>query len=412
MDFHPLQLGALGGALVAVNVWAHRRLAVPSQRDDPRQRAPVLAVLAVLALVAFGYTLVTIASEDGFLLAAILLPVQLVWLMPRFFRYNRWRGRPVSWRRLLFGNLLVLLVPLSLALLLGELWFRFVRDTTDSIGYTKVARRWHERHYSFNNFDYRDNVDYVLDRVGGSHRVSFVGDSFTAGHGIADVDQRVGNRIRRRHPQWEVHVLARDGHDTEAETSDLKLATAHGYVVDEVVLMYCLNDVMDLLPEWQRIADDAADRANDRLPLFDSSYLLDTVYYRLVIARVPGIGDYFSFVGEAYRGERWQQQRARLRSFRAVVEAAGGRLSVVTWPFLNAVGPDYPHAHIHERLNEFWQGEGVQHLDLLPHLRGHSAAELVVNSADAHPNEFASELAVTAIDPWLAAIVGSPKPGR
>lgn len=413
MDFDLPQLAAVVVAANLVPLWAARRFAVVGGSAVPPTIATRwLGLVALAAVIAAGWLLSTVASEDGFLLAALLLPLELLWLAFRFFRWNRARGRPVGVARLVVGNALVLAVPLAAALAGGELWFRFARDTTDSIGYTKVAKRWLARHYVFNRHGYRDDVEYELAPAAGLRRVSFVGDSFTAGHGIVDVDRRFPNLLRRRHPDWEVHVLAHNGDDTEQETDQLRILAANGYAFDEVVLVYCLNDAMDLLPHWQETMRLAGRQAEGRLPVFDSSYLLDTLYYRVAIARLPGVGDYFSFIGEAYRGDAWQRQAARLAALRAAVEGAGGRLSVVTWPLLHALGPDYPHRPIHARLAEFWQAQGVAHLDLLPYLDARAPGELVVNAADAHPNELASELALTAIEPWLTGILKQPKPVR
>ena len=48
-------------------------------------------------------------------------------------------------------------------------------------------------------------------------------------------------------------------------------------------------------------------------------------------------------------------------------------------------------------LDEFWRRLGVPHLDLLGVFDGLSPDELVVNDHDSHPNEWAHQLAATAI---------------
>ena len=58
------------------------------------------------------------------------------------------------------GNLLASFLLLTLLPLGGELYYRFIDDSTDAIGYTKEARRWKERHYVFNHAQARDNVEY------------------------------------------------------------------------------------------------------------------------------------------------------------------------------------------------------------------------------------------------------------
>ncbi|MCU0863019.1 MAG: GDSL-type esterase/lipase family protein [Planctomycetes bacterium] len=395
-------LGALAMALLGCEVWSRVRM----RRDQPRPQ-PLRAALALLALLGLGAALWTQPSENGFLAVVLVLPLQLLVVLARFFRHHRRRGRPASWRRLLFGNALLMALTFALLLLGGELWFRFGRDTTDSIGYTKVAQRWLQRHYRFNTATFRDDVEYAPAIAAGKRRISFVGDSFTAGHGIERVQDRFAGRLRARQPEWEVHVLAHNGADTVSETKLLELLGSNGYQFDEVVLVYCLNDVQDLLPHWTATLAAAASTAAQRPALFDSSWLLDTIYYRVAIQTLPGIGDYFSFLGEAYRGEPWQQQQQRLQALQQVVERHGGRLTVVTWPFLQRLGADYPQAAAHTALAEFWQRQGVPHLDLLPLLRDERPATLVVNAADAHPNAHASELAAAAIERWLGPLLAA-----
>ncbi|MGH7971433.1 MAG: hypothetical protein ACREIC_22160, partial [Limisphaerales bacterium] len=166
------------------------------------------------------------------------------------------RGRrtptPAGWPVLLAGNGLMLLFLLSLLLLAGEIYFRFIYDTTDSLGYTKVCEHWVQRHWHVNGAGCRDNVEYAPAIAPGKRMVTFIGDSFAAGHGIKNVEDRFENRLRAAHPDWEVHVLANVGLDTGAEQILLNRALAKGYQLDEVVLVYCLNDVGDLMPEEGR----------------------------------------------------------------------------------------------------------------------------------------------------------------
>lgn len=122
-------------------------------------------------------------------------------------------------------------------------------DTTDSIGFTKLSERWVLRHWHTNGAGFRDNIECFPTIQHGKRRVTFVGDSFTAGHGIKNVDARFANRLRALHPDWEVHLLANVGLDTGGEIVLLEKALSRDYQFDEVVLVYCLNDVGDLLSE-------------------------------------------------------------------------------------------------------------------------------------------------------------------
>ena len=92
-----------------------------------------------------------------FLLLVLLSGGSLVLLARRL----RARGGRAGWPQVLLGNLLVLLVLLSLGLLGGELYYRFLYDATDSLDYTKVSVRWFQRHYHMNPAGCRDNVNYA-----------------------------------------------------------------------------------------------------------------------------------------------------------------------------------------------------------------------------------------------------------
>ena len=404
MTINPNQIGVLILAVVLSNALLLRLWGVRPSVEKSSQRRWITRLLLVLfpiALFFAGWEMYWNRSENVMLAVMLYLPVQAIFTAAIFFRYNRCCGLPAGWSRLLIGNGLVLLALLSLTLAAGEIYFRFFYDTTDSIAYTKVAQRWVKRHYQRNQATFRDNIEYSFKIAPGKRRVSFVGDSFTAGHGIKNVEDRFANRTRPLHPDWEIHVLAGNGLDTGAEIDFLKVLSGLGYEMDQVVLVYCLNDINDLMSEWAQVEASLTNRVSGRLPFYDDSYFLDLAYHRLTIAQIPSVKNYFAFVREGYRGEKWEEQKQRLRNLREVVNRQGGKLSVVTFPFLHALGPEYEYQFVHDQLNEFWREERVPHLDLLSVFKDLSSRQVTVNSFDAHPNEFANELAAKAIDEFL-----------
>src|SRR4051812_31642508 len=134
-----------------------------------------------------------------FLLLPALCAAGLWW----FARWRRRRAAPPSWVAVLLGNALFLLLLLTLLLAGAETYYRFVYDTTDSLSYTRTSQRWFNRYYRRNSAGWRDNVEYALTIEPGKRRISFIGDSFAAGHGVKSVEDRFANRIRAAHPDWE-----------------------------------------------------------------------------------------------------------------------------------------------------------------------------------------------------------------
>ncbi len=355
-------------------------------------------------------------SDDGMFYENILLglfglaPVvaaALLYLLFARYRLHRRRSRRVL--HLLIGNALVLIMLLGALLFAGEVYYRFVYDTTESYGLSRTTREWFERHYKINRSGVRDSLpEYPQRMAPGKRRITVVGDSFTAGHGVANVEDRFANRIRRARPQWEVHLFAGNAYETAYEMKLVVLGAQGGYQYDVVLLVYCLNDISDLIEPWQ--AKEKARRFAPKPPaLIRRSYLLDTWYHRIRQERDPYYSDYFDFVHEAYDNELWSVQQERLRLLNRIVESTDGKLVVVTFPFLHSLGPDYEYRHVHRMLDAFWQSEGVPHLDLLPMYERYKPSQLVVNARDAHPNPFAHSLAADTILEFLEPLM-EPSP--
>jgi lysophospholipase L1-like esterase len=298
---------------------------------------------------------------------------------------------------LVTGNFLVLAFLLSAWLLAAESYYRFVYDGTDAFGLTRTTARWFDRHYRMNAMGFRDNVEYAHARAHARPRVSFVGDSFTAGHGVKNVDERFANVIRREHPEWEVEALASNGLDTGAQVTLLRDLVGQGHALDRVVLAACLNDITDIVPEWKQTAFRVYQHVRDPGYLVRHSYAINKLYYRLVAMREPNLANYYSCVRDAYVGPVWDQQQKRLDEVRELCRAQGADFSMVLFPFMHELGPDYSNRAAHAAIAEYCRSRGVPLLDLLPVYEPHVDEGLIVSRRDPHPNERAHELAAQAI---------------
>jgi hypothetical protein len=141
-----------------------------------------------------------------------------------------------------------------------------------------------------------------------------------------------------------------------------------------------------------------------------NSYMLNLWYHHYRALRDPYLGNYCSFVFDAYNGAIWNEQRERLKAFRDLVAEHGGHLTVVTFPLMNALGPNYQYLFIHDKLDACWRELDVPQLKLLPVYQGLSPSQVTVNRFDAHPNERANLLAAEAIDKWLVPMLQTPPP--
>jgi hypothetical protein len=349
-------------------------------------------------------------SENLVLLLFGLAPCLAALTAYQFFVRSRRSGDLNRMRSLVAGNFLVLLFLITMLLPAGEIYFRFIYDSTDALDSTKVSEKWFSRHYRSNRAGCRDDTDYAPKIAPGKRRVTFLGDSFTAGHGIKNTQDRFANRIRAAHPDWEIHILARPGFDTGNEIKSLDVSLQAGYQLDLVVLVYCLNDISDILPESTAATDQVYADVDSAGWLRRNSYLVNTIYYRFKLAKHASMGRYFSILEQGYRGPTWQQQTERLRSLQDMVVSHGGHLSIVTFPFFDSLERGYKFGFVHEELDQFWQSINVPHLDLRLIYGSFQPSKLIVNRYDSHPNEYANKLAAVAIDRLLSAQITNSWP--
>ena len=349
----------------------------------------------------------------GFVLLAV---VAILGLYLFFVRYKQHKSSNRGWWKLLLGNLLVLLFVSSLAALLGETYFRFCYDTTEQSAKSKTHRRWFVRHWQLNQQGFRDDQEYSPLRPPGKRRITFVGDSFTAGQGISNVKDRFANRIRQMHPDWEVQVLAQCGWNSVEEFLMLADFAGGPYEFDQVVLVYYLNDIDDATQEPPQEPEGRFPRVEflSRLlsnllsklgrPLLNHSYLFNTFCGRplqrpFLSATKPS--PYSRNQHDAYFGQPWELITPLLKAMRDMVRNRGGEFSVVTFPSVQLIRSNYEFRDVHQRLNDFWRSLEVPHLDLLPVYEPYTDRQLMVNAYDSHPNEFAHALAADAIARFL-----------
>ena len=325
--------------------------------------------------------------------------VTLAALATIFVAGRWWKAKSRMGRWLARGFLGAWTLLTTFALL--ETAFALGYDTTDSFGLTKTSKRWYVRHVEYNNWGYRDAKPFRATRQTGKRRIALLGDSFSFGHGIADIADRFGDRLQRKlnaaaPGKWELYNLTEPGADTGTEIELLEKLETRGFRTDIVLLVYCLND-LETLSESSRYT--VGTIILDQPPnwLCRESFVANFLYYRSTQLRRPEVSNYFEWLTEAYGGEVWDQQVKRLDELHRWAKKNDATLLVAVFPFLHRLGADYAFADAHRVLDDYWSSRSIDHLDLLPIFQAHSEETLTVNRFDAHPNERAHALAADAI---------------
>ncbi len=313
-------------------------------------------------------------------------------------------------RRLMLANAGLSLAMVLVLITAGELAFACFADFTDTFSVSNVSKRWLAVHVEGekNQNGFRDRNELTTFVPGGKKRIIFLGDSFTAGHGVRRMEDRfsdlIGARLEREQPgKFVVANMAIPAYDAlmVAQLVKDELLKKH-YDLASCVYVYNLNDVDRYDPHTAESLQ-AIQKSEPTFFLFRDTYLLNWLYFRFVAVRSPGAQSYYENLRRSYESEPWQRVRSLLTDLHRACVEQGVDFRMVIFPFVREVGADYPFLDAHARVVEFCKAEKIPVLDLEPVFRRHAGENLAVSRFDGHPNERANAIAAEAIENDLLA---------
>lgn len=300
---------------------------------------------------------------------SILVPLFSIGLLLSAFTFQkRWQHiRAIS------GGLLVSYFTIVLLLGIGELYFRFVNTSIEGF---RGRENWMARYWSVNSFDFRD-PEWTPDDWANKQTALVIGDSFTAGWGIENPDDRFSNVLASKLGEdWMVINMGKPGAATRAE-----LVTLKNYPLknpDVVILQYFLNDIEDAAlsigkfqefpqsPDWVR-----------------DSYLANYIFSFTASGFGPA---YWQWEYAAYDDYGiWQIHQQEIFDFADYVNSMGARLIVVIFPNMQDPYTSVPYV---DRVAQAFEARGVT--DILKLFDDVAAwqdpATLLISPRDAHPS--------------------------
>jgi hypothetical protein len=308
---------------------------------------------------------------------------------------------PVTVRvALAFASLLV-------AWAVAELVFRHLVVESHAWGQTLASQRWMERYWRpINRYGLRDE-EYKPAALAVTRRLFVLGDSYAAGQGVADVEDRFGNILRRwLGPAWSVVVMADRGWDTEREVRAL---TSFPWEPHVLVWSWFINDILGAADRHGRTFDlDVAVRPSWLAPVVERSYVFNYVYWNVYLSlHNHEIGTrYIDFLRECYADPRiWS---AHQREMMEVVRFARERDATLLAVVFADLGDPVHTRDFADQAAEFLESQGVETLEAAELFAGRDIDELVVNAFDHHPSEAAHRALAEAIYAHLGASLDLP----
>lgn len=299
-------------------------------------------------------------------------------------------------------GVLVTLTTILIIFWAAEAYLRVYYITTDGYGFTAMNYHWYKNFYwgHYNSLGYRDYEPLPDDPANPVTRIAIVGDSFTAGHGISNIDDMYAEVLEKKlGPGYDVNLVAQSGWDTDVETGYLNAyyENIKPRKPQYVVLAYYLNDVDYILFRDQETNPNSVFNFLDLstpggwfvLNFFVPNY----IYYNIAqFTRQDKNTNFTDKLITAHLDDKvWAEQEVNLGNFYQWTQDHDAKLIVLLWPQMAAVKESQPAL---QRVRDYFKDKAnVQIADMSPLIEGKPTLDMIVNRFDSHPSVEANRLA-------------------
>lgn len=283
--------------------------------------------------------------------------------------------------RLICTNALVTYVVVVFLLGGAEIYFRTAYAESDGLP-TRALDNWLERYWNPNSLGYRDR-EWTPEDYAGKRTILAVGDSFTAGWGIADPADRWTDRLAAL--LGEDTALINLGDPGAATPASLENLMTYPLQTPDIVLwQYYLNDIDDAALS---IGLDPGLNPLEGMPSWaQESYFGNFVYWRLANPQMRGTSTYIEWLFSMFdHSVVWEIHAGQINSVIDQVEAMGADLIVVIFPDMLRPVDSIPYVdRVAQVFEERGYGDAVTKLfdaaEAMPVL------DRIVSPRDAHPS--------------------------
>ena len=293
-------------------------------------------------------------------------------------------------------SLVAVAIGLALCLALVEVVFKVVRADTKNFYGTDVTGKRFLREVKLNSHGFRD-VEWDPTQWSNKVRILALGDSYTYGDGIRNVEDRFTNLLGARlGKKAQVFNYGLCGTELVDHKHMWKGAATIKPLV--VILQYSFNDIDGYaygacetpypwsLPEFLKPYNSRIyliSMLNNALTGFRERHGLAVSYEAYIRCHYENEQAYAGFLADYKAFVQTVQQDVRL-------------VMIAPWPFYTRTTP-YPFTQVHKDLEQIARETGAIYVDLLGAYEGMDPLTLMVNRSDPHPNEKAHRIAAETL---------------
>ena len=294
-------------------------------------------------------------------------------------------------RNLLLGIYAVIVIFLFL-----EIIFTFIPQS-HGVGYTFGSKNWFMYYWKTNSEGYRDTEPSLKDKS--KKKIFFLGDSFTAGHGNKNPDNRYSNIVGEKlKEKYEFFNFGKNGLNSDDEFEIL--IEKSSLKPDIIVLQYFGNDIenagLAAGKKFNMIAYEGLGFITKQIVC--SSYLANYFYWQF--PRMDS-DDYVRFLTSSYRDSTiFARHLSTLNKFAEYSRSNNVKLIVVVFPFLK----NFELSKLYTvPVNDFFRKNNIATINVADFASKIPDNERVVNNNDFHPsvklNELVADEILSVIDP-------------
>jgi lysophospholipase L1-like esterase len=298
----------------------------------------------------------------------------------------------------LLANITTIVVPLLVTLIFLEIVFMYIPQSHEGV-LSKASQIWWEKYWHpVNALGYHDKE---VTKETGKKQVLVIGDSFAAGHGLKNVNERFSDILGTSlgAEKYNVYNLGVSGADTKDEAGRLENFPVKP---DVIILQYFPNDIEKVGREKGLTltgSEPYADLKGPMATLVKRFYLPNFVYWQLPHT---GFSTFDKFVQKAYTDTTILN--AHLRDMSRIVnykDSTGAKMYAVFIPFLFQLDKSAGYT---KPVEDYLKSHGVTVVPLNDGIAQIPDKERVVGKNDGHASPAVNAL----IAERLSKVIGKP----
>jgi len=285
------------------------------------------------------------------------------------------------------SNSATVLFSLFVIFILLEAIFMFI-PRSHSADYTLASKLWYARYWKpINSLGFRDQEPDNNNPV-----ILFVGDSFTAGHGLKSVNDRfsnmVGEELNNKKQKYTIINIGKPNLDSRGEYETMiNFLYLTRIKPQKIILQYCGNDIEGVAESNGLIFSGFRPPEDmNKLLIFigSGSYFFNYIYF-LFPREYLGLS-YIAYLTNAYKNDKvLSEHKNELRLFVAYARRNSIQLIVVVFPFLADI--EMSNSMYVNEIVVFFKANQVNVINISELAKKMPVEERIVNKNDTHASK-------------------------